>query len=369
MRGALDGLRVLELADEQGEYCGRLLAGMGAEVVKIEPPEGAPTRRYPPFYRDVPDPERSLYFWHYNVGKKSVTLDLASGPGQNRFAALAERADVIVETLPPGALDRLGIGPQMLPQRNPRLVVASIAPFGQNGPFRDLPASDLTLMALGGSMAVSGYDPNANGEYDTPPLACEANQAYQTASVYAAQAIVAAVIHAEATGEGQWIDVSIHEAAVSLTEWHLPTYFATGHVVPRRILGLQFQARDGVWVSTLLADFLGPRLLENLIEILEPDGLAEEIRADPRLRDPLYRTKNPQPIQKALESFCDLHTADEVYRIGQAKGFPWAPIRTPDENLDDPHLRDRGFFVEITHPELGASFPYAGGPFVASATP
>jgi crotonobetainyl-CoA:carnitine CoA-transferase CaiB-like acyl-CoA transferase len=363
MDGALAGLRVLEIADERGEYCGRMLAGMGADVVKIEPPGGAATRRFPPFRADVDDPDGSLYFWHYNVGKRSVVLDLERSEERTRFARLAARADVLLETLPPGTLDRWEIAPAALSRANSKLVIASITPFGQTGPLRDAPATDLTLMALGGSMAVCGYDS------DTPPLACEANQAYQTASVYAAQAIVAAVIAVEAGGDGQWIDVSIHEAATSLTEWHLPTYWATGNVVPRGILGLQFQCRDGVWVSTLLADFLGPRLFDDLVEILDAENLADEVRADPSLRDPAYRRQHPQAIDRALATLCSRRTADEVYRIGQAKGFPWAPIRTPDENLDDPHLHDRGFFVEVEHPELGMRFPYAGGPFVAGATP
>ncbi|MGH7857883.1 MAG: CaiB/BaiF CoA transferase family protein [Candidatus Binatia bacterium] len=369
MSGALEGLRVIELADEKGEYCGRLLAGMGADVVKVEPPGGAPTRRFPPFAGDDPDPEKSLHFWHYNVGKRSVTLDLESAGGRELFARLCERADVLVETLSPGALDALGLGYESLAARNPRLVVASITPFGQSGPLRDAPASDLTLMALGGSMAVCGYNPPRPGEYDTPPLSCEANQAYQTASVYAAHAILAAVLHVEAGGEGQHADVSILEAAASITEWHLPTYVFTGNVVPRGILGMQFEAKDGVWVSTILADFLGPRLFDLLLEILEPDGLDGELRADVRLRDPAYRNRNPERVQEALRGFCALHTSDEIYRIGQSKGFPWAPIRTPDENLDDPHLRDRGFFVEVDHPELGRAVPYPGGPFVASRTP
>ena len=367
--GALTGLRILEIADEKGEYCGRLLAGMGADVVKVEPPAGSPTRRFPPFHHDVADPDRSLHFWHYNVGKRSVVVDLETAEGRQRLQQLAARADVLVESLPPGTLDGYGFGYEQLSAANPRLVLASIAPFGQTGPMRDAAAADLTLMALGGSMAVCGYGPAADGAYDTPPLACEANQAYQSACVYAAQAIVAAVIYAEASGEGQWIDVSIHEASTSLTEWHLPAFWCTGSVVPRAILGLQFPCRDGVWASTLLADFLGPKLFDDLLEILAAEGLADELHADARLRDPAYRRQNPGAIERALARFCAQHTADEVYRIGQSKGFPWAPMRTPDENLDDAHLRDRGFFVEVEHPELGAAFPYAGGPFVAGATP
>jgi crotonobetainyl-CoA:carnitine CoA-transferase CaiB-like acyl-CoA transferase len=365
---ALADLRVLELADEQGEYCGRLLAGMGADVVKIEPPGGGRTRTYPPFASDAPHPDRSLHFWHANVGKRAVTLDVTHPAGRALLARLVATADVVVETFPPGHLDGLGIGPAALRAVRPALIVASITPFGQDGPYRDFPGTDLTAMALGGSAAVCGYGPGPDGRYDTPPLVCEGNQALQTAAVYAAHGILAAVVHRDRGGGGQHVDVSIHEAAASITEWHVPAYVFGGTVVPRGILGLQCQARDGIWVSCIIPDFFGPHVTARLLEILAPDGLDAPLR-DPALGAPERRAEFRRALEAAVTAFAARHDADEVYRTGQAQGLPWAPIRTPDETLDDPHLHDRGFFVDVAHPELGATYPYAGGPCVASATP
>jgi crotonobetainyl-CoA:carnitine CoA-transferase CaiB-like acyl-CoA transferase len=366
--GALGGVRVLELADEQGEYCGWLLAGMGADVIKVEPPGGGRTRTVPPFVGDAPHPDRSLFFWHYNVGKRAVTLDLATTEGQGLFRRLAGTAAVVVETRPPGHLDRLGVGPRAIGVENPGVIVASITPFGQDGPYRDAPGTDLTAMALGGSAAACGYPASPDGDDDTPPLVCEGNQAYQTASVYAAQAIVAALIHRERTGAGQHIDVSIHEAAASITEWHVPMLLFADTVMPRGILGLQCRARDGVWVSCVVPDFFGPHVRETLLEILDGDGLAAPLR-EPVPSGPAGRLESRRRLEAAVAAFVAGHDADEVYRIGQARGLPWAPIRTADDNLDDPHLADRGFFVDVVHDELGATFPYAGAPFVAGATP
>lgn len=176
--GAFSGLRVIEIADEKGEFCGRILAGGGAEVIKIEPPGGSPTRRIGPFRNDVPDPEGSLYFWQYNLGKRSVTLDLDTEDDRAVLRRLAAGSDVVLESLPPGAMAGLGLGYEDLAALNPGIIVCSITSFGQSGPWRDLVADDLVHLALGGQMMVCGYDPGGDFDpsdpapfYDTPPIA------------------------------------------------------------------------------------------------------------------------------------------------------------------------------------------------------
>jgi crotonobetainyl-CoA:carnitine CoA-transferase CaiB-like acyl-CoA transferase len=134
------------------------------------------------------------------------------------------------------------------------------------------------------------------------------------------------------------------------------------------VLGLQFPARDGIIVSTIVAEFLGADVLDRLCRILASDRLDESLR-DPALREPASRQRLQRAMVEALERYCALHTADEIYRAGQSVGFPWAPCRTPDESLDDPHLHDRSFWVPVHHPELGRDFLYAGGPFVVPASP
>src|SRR5262245_34773010 len=137
------GLRVLEFADQRGEYCGKLFADMGADVIKVEPPGGGPTRRVGPFLDDQPGPDRSLFFWHYNTSKRGITLDLTLSEGRELFDLLLPTADVILESFPPGFLEELGLGYARLAEVNPRLVLTSITGFGQDGPRRDWKGSDL----------------------------------------------------------------------------------------------------------------------------------------------------------------------------------------------------------------------------------
>ncbi|MEW6267847.1 MAG: CoA transferase [Thermodesulfobacteriota bacterium] len=361
--GVLDDLRVLEVGDAGGEYAGRLLAGFGADVVRLEPKGGAPSRRVGPFYRDEPHPDRSLHFWHYNVGKRSLVLDLESPAGRATLDALLPRFDVVLASGAPAELERLGLvrGAE-LRRRAPGAILCTVTPFGLDGPWRDRPATDLTLMAHGGSMAVCGYGP------EDPPLACDGGQAWQTACVYAVHGVMAAVLARDVSGRGQDVEVSVHEAAVSITEWHVPQYVFTGLVSPRAVLGIQLPAKDGVHVATIVAEFLGGGVIEKLLGLLAADGLDAPLR-DPALAAPDQRPLFHRRMLAALERYCALHTADEIYRAGQAAGFPWAPCRTPDETLDDPHLHDRGFWVPVHHPELGREFLYAGAPFILPGAP
>lgn len=177
---------------------------------------------------------------------------------------------------------------------------------------------------------------------------------------YAVHGIMAAVLARDVHDRGQDVEISIHEAATSITEWHIPQYVFAGQVTRRAVLGLQFQSSDGFWVSTTVPDFFGPDVFPRLLELLAADGLDDAVRA---------AWGDRAVIAATLERYCARHTAEEIYRAGQAKGFPWAPIRTADETLDDPHLQDRGFWVPVRHPELGRDFRYAGGPFIAPASP
>src|SRR5215831_13393976 len=170
-RGPLTGIRVIELADEQAEYCGLSLAGLGADVIKVEPPGGSPTRRIGPFYEDVVDPERSLFFWQYNRGKRSIVLDLQQPDDRGRFRQLVASADVLLESTPAGALDAVGLGADALTKDFPALIVARMSPFGDEGPWAWFKGSDLVHLALGGVMMNCGYDPAPGGQYDLPPIA------------------------------------------------------------------------------------------------------------------------------------------------------------------------------------------------------
>ncbi len=222
--GFLDGIRVLEIGDELGEYCGKVLAGLGADVVRVEPPGGEATRRYGPFYHDEPDPSRSLYFWHYNLGKRSVELDLDTAGGRQGFAQLAAAADVVLDTRPRGDLDARGLGYDDLAAGHPGLIWARISPFGDTGPWADYAASDLILLALGGIMMNCGYDPDPAGHYETPPIAPQMWQAYHIGGEMTAMAILGALNFRLSSGRGQRLSTSVHDAVSKNTETDLPDW-------------------------------------------------------------------------------------------------------------------------------------------------
>src|SRR4030095_959087 len=158
-RSALTGIRVIELADEQAEYCGLTLAGLGADVVKVEPPGGNPTRHIGPFYQDREDPERSLFFWQYNRGKRSIVLDLRQRDDRERLRSLVATADILLESTPRGELAALGLGADALLKEFPTLIVARTSPFGDDGPWAGFKGSDLVHLALGGVIVNCGYAP------------------------------------------------------------------------------------------------------------------------------------------------------------------------------------------------------------------
>lgn len=368
--GALGDVRVVELVDESAEYCGRLLAGLGADVVKAEPPDGAPSRSIGPFLDDEPGPDRSLAFWADNVGKRSVVVR-----DDEEVLALCESADVLVHTLRAGESRSRRLNFDSLSSSFPQLVVCAVTPFGQSGPWADYVADDLVLMALGGSMAACGYRPGRDGRYDTPPLASMGDQANRTASTYAAIAVLAALYNSIPDSQsepadaarGQFIDVSAHECSASMTEWHLLTYICSGAVY-RRAPHPTLTARDGRRVAALVPDFLGPHVFDHLLTMLEQAGVAGPL-SDPKFRDPSHRAANYNELWQALKRLAALHDGEDLYRLGQTAGLPWGVIRSPEEVVADPHLRARGHFVSIEHPELSLEVIYPGAPFVAHGSP
>src|SRR5262249_5736862 len=210
--GMLAGLRVIEIAEERAEYVGLLLAGLGAEVVKIEPPEGNATRRIGPFLDDRPGLERSLFFWNYNRNKKSVVLDLRQAPAREDLLRLLGGAGILLDASSRPLHGVLGLAHATLNARCLQLVTARMTPFGDDGPWKDFKGSDLIHLALGGPMMNCGYDPDPNLEYDTPPIAPQIWHAYHIAGEQMVTGIIAALIHRERSGEGQDVSLAIHEA-------------------------------------------------------------------------------------------------------------------------------------------------------------
>ena len=374
--GPLSDIRVIEIADEIGQFCGKLMADLGADVIKIEPPGGHPTRSIGPFLNDLQDTDKSLYFWHYNTSKRSITLDLMHPEGNDIFRNLAYSADVIIETFAPGYLALLDLGYDQLETNNQDLIMCSITPFGQTGPWKNFVTSDLLHLAAGGQMASCGYDDMDIP--DAPPIAPGGGNSWHTASHYAYMAIMAALLHRNCTGKGQYVDVSVHDSCALTTENAVPTYIYAGNVV-RRHTGraaspdmseqTQFPTKDGGWVNVVRAgSSLTPSQLHALAKWMDSLGLAGDLLEE-RYQEVNVIENELEHINKILANFFANMPEYEAWHGGQKLGLPWGGIRTMDEILDDEHLRDRGFFVEVEHPEIGRSFTYPGSAAIFSDSP
>jgi crotonobetainyl-CoA:carnitine CoA-transferase CaiB-like acyl-CoA transferase len=376
-QGYLGGVRVLEIGNELGEYCGKVLAGLGADVVRLEPPGGEGTRSYGPFYRDEADPNRSLYFWQYNLGKRSVVLDLDDAEGRAEFARLAESADVIVESRPRGYMHERGLGYEQLKAANPRLVYARISPFGDSGPWADYEGGDLVHLALGGVMMNCGYDPDPAGFYETPPIAPQMWQSYHIAGEMCAMAILGALNYRLTSGEGQALSTSVHDAVSKNTETDLPDWIFLRQTHRRLTCRHSIVSdSDPALSKTKLCNTKDGRYLlpyrtyvktgastwEPTVALLKDFGMEADLE-DPKYDDPDYRysPEASDHISMLMDQLVSrLQFSRDLWRDAQAKGLPWAPIRRPEENVADEHWQSRGTFVEVHHDELDQTFTYVG---------
>ena len=361
MTGALDGVRVLDLSDQQGAFAGKLLAGLGADVVLVEPPGGSPLRSIPPFWQGVEGPERSLFFWFYSAGKRGLTLDWRTAAGAATLRRLAARADVLIESEAPGTLAGLGCGSAALRAANPRLVVASVTPFGQTGPYRAWRASDTVAQAMGGMMFV-------NGHRDGPPLRSLGLQAYHQAGIFAAVGVVSALLARDTTGRGQDVDVSLQAAVAGALE-HVPGLWHQMGLVASRQGTLHWtryfrvgRCRDGWVMHCTLGDWT------SLVEWIKADGMGADLD-DPALEDIKTRQAEADRLFAALDAWAARYTVEELVQGAQLRRIPYAAVRPPEALLRDPHLAERGFFVPIEHPDLGLTVPYPGAPFRLTDAP
>ena len=363
-RQPLSGFRVLDLSGPPGVYCGKLMADMGADVIKVEAPGGDPMRRLGPFVHHIPHPERSLHWLHFNTNKRSITLDIATPEGAGLLRRLARNADVLLETFQPGHMDSLGLGYSQLKEDNGGLIYVSITPFGQTGPYRGYKATDLVGFATGGYMHVTGWP-------HTPPTRLWGSQAYHTASNRAFIATLVALFHRLGTGDGQQVDVSMQDAVFATTEHVNTTYHYDGTPAVRCGFrhGGQFVAtwkcKDGyasITTNTQAA-------WDDLRAWMAEDGMAEDL-VDTKYDDHfILRGEHSAHIERVVGNWALLHTRGEITEAGQTRHHPWGPVATPEEVVENPQLWGRGFFTRVEHPEFGATFTYPGAPYRLSASP
>jgi crotonobetainyl-CoA:carnitine CoA-transferase CaiB-like acyl-CoA transferase len=370
-------VRVIEIGDEKGEFCGKLFAGAGADVIKVEPPGGCSSRALGPFYKDTPHPDRSLYFWNYNLAKRGVTLDFGTREGGEIFRKLLGDATVLIDSTPLDTLENLGLDWAALQKLNPGLVYVRITPFGRSGPWRDLKSSDLIQLALGGEMMLCGYDPKADGTYDTPPIA---PQVWHSCHITGNQAFVAALgalIARSDTGEGDMIDVPMHHAVSTCTEVDVPYWIysqtaclrQTGrHAFPAIGPPSQHKGKDGRYSNVVANPFPGGR--ETMIGFLKEIGQAGDLDSD-KYKDPanLVGFEFVQHFGRVQADAVAAYGYEDVWRKAQDRGIPWVPVRHADENLHDEQWKIRGTFGDVEHPELGETLRYAIAPTRAEECP
>jgi crotonobetainyl-CoA:carnitine CoA-transferase CaiB-like acyl-CoA transferase len=354
----LKGFRALDLTDLSGQLCGRLLAGLGMEVIKIEPPGGDPVRNLAPFVKSADGKLLSTTFAHLNAGKASKVLDLETDAGRAELRQLLETADVVIESFQPGELDAKGLGYKDLAAINPGIVMASISAFGQTGPKKNYACNDLVALAESGFLYISG-DPSL------APCKPPETQAYYFASLFATAGLLAALYRRERTGQGDHVDASMQETLA--TQEHIIRLWANekqvlkragsqhGSVAPAKI----FQCRDGfvyLYVTRQHWKLFLSVWKDHAAVFDAPDWLNN-----------VYRRAHADELNPAVEAFIGKFTMAEITELLQAKGIPCVPVNTPMGFANDEHVRGRGFMAPVEHSGFGSTRQPAM-PFVIDGT-
>jgi crotonobetainyl-CoA:carnitine CoA-transferase CaiB-like acyl-CoA transferase len=382
--GNLEGVRVVEIADEMAEYCGLVLAGLGADVIKVEPPGGGSTRSIGPFFEGQPGPDRSLYFWVHNRNKRAIELDLAQQEGRERLLDLLADADVLLESGDGAVYRQLGLSPEALRERFPRLVTARATAFGDSGPWAHYKGSDLVHLALGGVMMNCGYDPDPSGHYDLPPIAPQLWHSYYITGEQLAIGIVAALVSRCSTGAGQDVSCAIHEAVSKSTELDLMNWVIRRAPIHRLTCRHAAEivnhiphihhTKDGRWyidwaIDSRDVDKVGPFLAGyGMAGDLATEAKTVKLEARPvpgAVPDNAHTAHVTEVIQRFIRKF---RYEDVPWMEAQNAGLLWAPLRKPHENIEDAHWVARGTYAKVDHPDLGRAFVYPVSKWLSTET-
>lgn len=357
--GILTGLKVVEWGDlVSGPWASRQLADMGADVIKIETPgTGDSARRVGPFPGDVPHPETSGLFLYLNINKRGITLDLSKAEGRSVFEELVSGADILVENHSPRVLEDLGLSYSALHARNPRLIMVSISPFGQSGPYRDYVGSELVLFHMGGI----GFETPLNDVTDLerqPPLKGPGYQGYFTSGWMAATCTMVALFHRELTGEGQHVDISEQEAIASTERPKIAQYSYSGEVPSRQGNGIpRFKPCKDGYFAGLNAYRDDVRWWRTVALMGNPEWSKEEMCSTMEAR-----IENVDVLEALIMSWMMDYTKAELFSMGQEAGLGVFPVNTVADVYTTEQYRVRGFFQEIEHPVAG-TYEYPGVPF------
>ncbi len=383
---ALAGVRVVELAGERIALAGKLLADMGADVILVEPPAGDPSRDYPPFLDDEPGEDRSLYWWHYHTSKRGVVIDLESRAGVERFRALVASADILIEAQPPSRLAGLGLDYTDLVAHRPDLIHIAVTPFGRNDPKSSLPATDLTIMAGAGPPWSCGYD-----DHSLPPIR-GTGQGYHTAAHFAVMSALTAVLHRGLSGEGQFIDVSMHAASNVTTEAGSYEWLVAQRTVQRQTGRhasvtpsgeTQQRCVDGRYANTGVPPRTPTEFarLHAWLKELELDGELPEavfLEMGANWEGPFELSKIGEDDaitaifgagRAGLKLIASRVSAQDFFAGCQRAGLAVGVVNSPEEAFEDEHFKARGFQVEVRHEDIGRTIIYPGAPYQLQACP
>jgi crotonobetainyl-CoA:carnitine CoA-transferase CaiB-like acyl-CoA transferase len=371
--GLLSGFRALDLTDEKGFACGKILASLGVDIIKIEKPGGDPTRNIPPFYQDIPDPEKSLYWFAFNSDKQSITLNLETSQGHDLFMKLVKKSDFVLESFPPGYMNRLGLGYEALSQVNPRIIMTSITPFGQKAPYSHYKSCELVVAAMSGVLETTG-DP------DRPPVKESPNSVYFPANAAAALGTVISHYNREISGEGQQVDVSIHECAASRNINSLLSWIFDKRLIKRsgaiNLLGRIrsrwiWPCQDGYIYWYLLGGKIGASSNRALSQWIDEDGienpLGQVANWDEFDRATLTEERN-DAFEEAIGKFFLKHTKKEIAEEGWKRGINAAVVNNPADVLEDQHLAARDYWTDLDYPELGITLAHPRHFFLCNGT-
>jgi benzylsuccinate CoA-transferase BbsE subunit len=376
----LGDIRILDLTGESGVYCTKLLGDLGADVLRIEPPGGHSMRNKGPFFHDAYDPQKSLHWFHFNTSKRGITLDLENADGREIFKNLVKTADVVVETFPPGYLDKIGIGYSVLDAINPNLVHTSITPFGQSGPYRDFLGPDIVAQAMGGLMFLAGFP-------EDPPYKLGCSQAYHSASVYAAVGTMIALYARDDTGKGQFVDVSLQESVLMSLETAMQHYDMKKEI--RQRIGREepvvpgiglYPCKDGYVFSYVVAGFGAG--WDEIIKWMDGEGMAGDLKDEKwnevweiitNYKQLVALGTNPAKMMAMLEQFSYVSgllkaflatkTKLQIFDEAAERRIMINPVQNAKDLVESPQLNALDFFSEVEHPELGVAIKYPGAPY------
>ncbi|MGE3535818.1 MAG: CaiB/BaiF CoA transferase family protein [Candidatus Tectimicrobiota bacterium] len=359
MLGLLEDVQVMEVSHSlAGAFCAKLLADQGAPTLKLEPPGRGDASRYaPPFLGGVPHPERSSLFLSFNTNKRSVTLDVSSATGRDLFLRLLSRRDVLIESFAPGYLEELGLGYATLRERNPALIMVSLTPFGQTGPYRHYQSSDLIAQAMGGFLYTTG-------RADAPPMGTVLEQMAIVTARNAVIAVMGALLRQRLAGTGQHIDVSMMEAVISTPPNFIHNYSFTGAIAGR---GFGDQTvMDGMHLTTsdlevtLTTAGTGGNPMETWAAFLEEPGLLDQ-----KFSTRSGRAQHWEELLGLLQGKLAQWKAHDFMTAAMNRRLVVGVVQSPEAVMQCPHLEARGTFVSLEHPEVGQR-KYPGPGFLAN---